>query len=164
MIVFFQSENHIRGVWWDGSNSHRRRHVSREVICMKNRDGSISKWLKISIMCLFAEMAHFLSHLDFSRPQKVSHLSKKTRDRDFEPFWNWAISISHAYDFTWDMSPSMTFWAISPYPPYTYFIPKKALLLRFFAAYLHWTDWNFASFAYCNAKCSATVKTLHPSR
>ena len=46
----------------------------------------------------------------------MSHLSKKTRDRDFEPFWNWAISISHAYDFTWDMSPSMTFWAISAYP------------------------------------------------
>ena len=49
---------------------------------------------------------------------KVSHLSKKTRDRDFEPLWKWAISISHAYDFTWDMSPSITFWAISPYPPY----------------------------------------------
>ena len=43
---------------------------------------------------------------------------RKTRDRDSESFSNWAISISHAYDFTWDMSPSMTFWAISPYPPY----------------------------------------------
>ena len=37
------------------------RHVSREVICMRNRDGSVSKWLKISITCLFTEMAHFFS-------------------------------------------------------------------------------------------------------
>ena len=31
----------------------------------------------------------------------------------FEPFWSWAIPISHTYEFTWDVSPSMTFWAIS---------------------------------------------------
>ena len=54
----------------------------------------------------------------FFSTEKISHLSKKTRDRDFEPFWNWAISISHAYDFTWDMSPSVTFSAISRYFPY----------------------------------------------
>ena len=53
---------------------------------------------------------------------EMGQKSWKTRDRDFEPFWNWAISISHAYDFTWDMSPSMTFfqpshhtvWSIPP--------------------------------------------------
>ena len=82
-----------------------------------------SRWLNFN-------MAQNLDHVSFcldgslfeqSRffsAQKVSHLSKKTRDRDFEPFWNWAISISHAYNFTWNMSPSMTFWAISPYHPY----------------------------------------------
>ena len=55
----------IRGVWLDGSKSHRMRHVSREVICMRNRDGSISKWLKISITCLFTEMAHFFEPFRF---------------------------------------------------------------------------------------------------
>ena len=140
-----QKTIHIRGIWWDGSKSHRKRHVSREVICMRNWDGSTWKWLKISITCFFAEMAHFsrlkiqdgskfeafrfsnscsfriLSHLDYFSTEKVSHLSRKTRDRDSEPFSNWAISISHAYHFTWDMSPSMTFWAISPFPLYTEF-------------------------------------------
>ena len=33
------------------------------MICMRNRDGSVSKWLKISITCLFTEMGHFLCHL-----------------------------------------------------------------------------------------------------
>ena len=63
------------GVWWDGSKSHRMRHVSREVICMRNRDGSISKWLKISITCLFTEMAHFFE------PSRFLWLKK------------WAISV-----------------------------------------------------------------------
>ena len=43
-------------------------------------------------------------------PEKVTHLSDKTRERYSKPFSSWAISISHAYDFNWDMSPSMTFW------------------------------------------------------
>ena len=36
------------------------RHVSREKKGMRNRDGSVSKWLKITITCLFTETAHFL--------------------------------------------------------------------------------------------------------
>ena len=48
-----------------GKKSHRRRHVSSEVICMKNRDGSISKWLKISITCFLLRWLTFFSHLSF---------------------------------------------------------------------------------------------------
>ena len=55
----------IRVVWWDGSKSHRMRHVSREFIWIRNRDGSVSKWLKISITCLFTEMAHFFEPFRF---------------------------------------------------------------------------------------------------
>ena len=74
-------------------------------------DGSLfqakkPRWLKIRSI-QFPEFNFF---------RILSHLSKKTRDRYFQPFWNWAISNSHAYDFTWEMSPAMTFWAISPYP------------------------------------------------
>ena len=54
--------------------------IEYEDICMRNRDGSVSKWLKISITCLFTEMAHFLINLDFSA-EKVNHLSEKTRDQ-----------------------------------------------------------------------------------
>ena len=106
-------------VWWDGSKNHRRRDVSHEVICIRNWDGSTCNWLKISITYFFAEMAHFfrlrdgskfeafyfsnscsfriLSHLDYFSTEKVSHLSKKTRDRDSEPFSNWAISSFPSY-------------------------------------------------------------------
>ena len=79
-----------------------------------------SRWLNF-------KMAQILDHVPFCwdgslfGPRKI----EMTRDRDFERFWNWAISISHAYDFTWDMSPSMTFWAISPYPSYLDLSPFK---------------------------------------
>jgi len=112
----------IWGVCWDGSKSDPMRHVSREVICMQNRDGSISKWIKISITCFLLRWLTFsIIRIEIA---KNGSSQKKTRDRNFEPFWNWAISISHACDFTWNMSHSMTFWAISPNPPY-----QKSMLI-----------------------------------
>ena len=67
---YINSVSKLPNTGCDGSKSHRMRHVSREVICMRNRDGSVSKWLKISITCLFTEMAQFLNHLDFFRLKK----------------------------------------------------------------------------------------------
>jgi len=61
----------------------------------------------------YGEMAEKVIEWDMSQV-KSYHMTQKTRDRDFEPFWIWAISIFHAYDFTWDMSHSITFSAISP--------------------------------------------------
>ena len=43
------------------------------MICMRNRDGSVSKSLKISITCLFTEMVHFLSHLTIPPLHVNSH-------------------------------------------------------------------------------------------
>ena len=60
----------VTGVWWDGSKSHLVRHVSREVICMRNRDGSISKIAqnldKKWAISVKRHVIETLSHLDFS--------------------------------------------------------------------------------------------------
>jgi len=106
--------HHTREVWSDGSKSHRMRltwsHMHKK-----------SRWLNF-------KMAQTLDHVSFYRDGslfwtisvlmivKVSHLSKKT---------HWTIMISHSYHMQrslmhiigriWDISHSMTFWAISQY-------------------------------------------------
>jgi len=92
-----------------------------------------SRWLNfkmaqnLKITCFYWDDSLFWA-ISLFMIEKMNHLSKKTRDRDFEPFWNWAISISHAYDFTRNMSRSMTFWAISPYPLYRVLFMSKSRL------------------------------------
>ena len=85
--------SHVKSYHMTHIISYESYHMSHItwVICMRNRDGSISKWLKISIMCFYWDGSLFWVILVFMI-EKFSHLSKKTRDRDFEPFWNWAIS------------------------------------------------------------------------
>ena len=80
------------------------------------------------ITCHFASNSislRILSHLNFFELKKVSHFGKKTRDLYFEEKIKekWMVRILSHLDFnckvchvTW--RPSMTFWAISPYPPY----------------------------------------------
>ena len=78
--------------------------VSREVVCIRNWDGSHSKWLQIDHV-FFAEMAHFfrLKNRDGSKFEQIyssnsisllilSHLG-------FFPLKKWAISmINHVID------------------------------------------------------------------
>ena len=136
MSFCFKRKTYLRWL-----KNHWRRYVSRGVISTRLWDDSTSSWLKISITCQNFEMAHFsrpknlrwlkirsmqyLEYIFFSnfepsrslRSEKVNHLWVLTRDRQFEPTRSWAISNSHAYDFTWNIPPSMTFWAILRYPP-----------------------------------------------
>ena len=60
------------------------------------------RWLKIrsNQYLEFSFCSNFEPSQSF-RSEKVSHLGVLTRDQDFEPIWNWAISKSNSYDFTW---------------------------------------------------------------
>ena len=100
----------IREVFWDGSKRHRR------------------------MSCHAQNSNHFCLEFNFSsnsepsqnsRTKKVSHLRILTRDQYFEQKLkrNWIVrTLSHlkitciCHHVTWH--PSMSFWAISRYPPY----------------------------------------------
>ena len=51
----------------------------------------------------------------------------------------WAISISNAYSVMCHWTPSMTFWAISPYPPY-----KRNYVLNLHCWTAHLADFLFS--------------------
>ena len=122
----------VRGVCWDGTKSHRMRHVSREVICIWFWSGS-----KFELFIFLYFLARNIDHVSFGRSGSLFLARKCWSGSKFESFlhriqflfefWEterfefWANSKSNAYDFTWDMSHSMTFWPISPYPSYDAF-------------------------------------------
>ena len=103
----------IRGLRWNGSKSHRRIHVSHEVICTRNRDGSMSKWLKISITCLYSEMAHFFiikTEMAQNLPTIKRHVIEILSHFEIESYGILMHMTSR------ETCIPMTFWANSPYP------------------------------------------------
>ena len=97
----------------------RLKKSSKEGCFTWSHTHEILRWLIFSIL-KFWDGSKFEKKMNSSyRTFRIlSHLKNEARDRDFDPFRNWSISKSHAYDFTWNMPASMTFWAISNYPLY----------------------------------------------
>ena len=116
-LVFKTKKFFIRGVCWDGSKSHRRRHVSREVIyciwyareieMVQFQNGSKSR------SRFFTEMAHFFNHKnrDGSKKWAISvkrHVIEILSHFEIEP-------SRFLLQMTSRESHSMTFRAISLY-------------------------------------------------
>ena len=93
-------------VWWDGwkkviegDMSHVKSYAW-EIEMAQFQNGSKSR---SRVFQLFWPISVFII-------EKVSHLSE-TSDRNFSNL-DFSCIWYAAYDFTWDMTPSMTFWAI----------------------------------------------------
>ena len=91
------------------------------LIFSKNLDNQLENRILNELWC---SMIDLITH--FFRPKTLRWLKIRKenafvvliRDRDSEPTRSWAISKSHAYAFTCQIPPSMTFWSISRIPAY----------------------------------------------
>ena len=83
----------LRGVWWDGSKSHRRSSMTHDRICIWNRDGSkfepfILLWFSlrnIDHVSFCRSGSIFLARKNWDGSKFGEKLNSKQNDSNFEP-------------------------------------------------------------------------------